>query len=123
MSEAAHNIAREKGNILLWSGVLAGPVAWALQLEINYMLVQTACYAGHTTMMHLVSLGALVLTLLGAVISLSAWRRLHAGPMDEGDDRETRRRFMALMGLILSLSFALVVIALEIPNWMLRPCD
>ena len=123
MSEATHNIAREKGNILLWAGMLAGPIAWALQLEVSYMLVGTACSQDRKLMMHLVSLAALGLAGLGAALSLAAWRRLHAGPMDEGDDRETRRRFMALAGLVLSLSFALVIIALEIPNWMLRPCD
>jgi hypothetical protein len=123
MSEATRNIAREKSNILLWAGVLAGPAAWMLHLQISYSLVGTACDTGQQFVMHLVTLGALLLAGTGAAISWRSWKRLPEGPMDEGDAKETRKRFMALFGLVMSLSFVLVIVAAEIPNWVLRACD
>lgn len=110
-------------NLALWAGMLAGPVAWLLQFQINYSLVQSACEAGHKLALHLVTLGALLLVSGGAVVSGRRLQRLPEGPADEGDDHGTRARFMALSGLGLSLFFTLLIVAAEIPNWILRACD
>src|SRR3712207_9559088 len=56
----------------LWAGVLAGPVAWAMQLVTVYALVPWAAKAHRMTVPHIVT----VVLLLGALAGgLVAWRR------------------------------------------------
>lgn len=101
-------------DLLLWLGMLAGPVAWALQLQATYSLAPTACTVESKLFLHLVSLGCLLLALGGAALAR------HLG---KGACAESRERFMAVSGVVLSLGFALVIVALEVPNWVLRVCD
>src|SRR5829696_8250191 len=115
MSETTKAIHRQSDNLVLWAGVMAGPLAWALHQQVSYMLVPTACAKGTEGMLHLVTMGALLIAVAGAWTSWRSWKRLPEGPTDEGDTKETRRRFMALWGLGLSLAFILVIVAGEIP--------
>lgn len=112
-----------KEDLLQWLGVLAGPIAWALQLQINYMLVPRACATGRELPLHLVTFGALLLALAGAALAWRNGKRLPRGQTDEGEPVATRSRFMSISGLVLSLAFALVIVALEIPTWVLGPCE
>lgn len=124
MSDATERMRpARRENLALWAGMLAGPFAWLLQFQINYSLVQSACEAGHKLALHLVTLGALVLVSAGAVLAWRSLQRLPEGPTDQGDDHGTRARFMALSGIGLSLFFTLLIVAAEIPNWILRACD
>ena len=113
----------ERRDVLLWLAFLAGPVAWALQLQVNYSLTATACAMGGKTFLHLVSLGALLLALAGAFLAWRWWKKLPEGSTEMGDAEESRRRFMALAGVTMCAFFALLIVAAEIPNWTLRVCD
>ncbi|HEX6898403.1 MAG TPA: hypothetical protein VF789_01765 [Thermoanaerobaculia bacterium] len=113
----------ERRDVLLWLGVLAGPLAWAAQLQINYALAPTACALGGKTFLHLVSLVAFLVAVAGAFVGWLWRRKLPEGSTEFGDAEASRARFMALSGMILGLFFALVIVALEIPNWTLRVCD
>src|SRR3954470_3588827 len=75
----------------LWTGVLAGPLAWAALLETNYVLSYVACEQRHTWMLHTAT--AVALLLIG-VAALAAWRAspaLESAPEDQPstDPRET----------------------------------
>lgn len=113
----------ERRDVLLWLAVLAGPAAWALQLQINYSLTATACAIGGKTLLHLVSLGSLLLALAGAFLAWRWWKKLPEGSTERGDAEESRCRFMALSGVVSCAFFALVIVASEVPNWTLRVCD
>jgi hypothetical protein len=107
----------------LWAGILAGPVAWALDLTLSYSLVQWTCGGGHPIVLHVISLFAVAITAGGAFAS---WRALHSvpeGAPDDGSQPEQRGRFMALLGLSMSALFGLVVIAAAIPRWVLDACQ
>jgi hypothetical protein len=108
-------------DVLLWLAVLAGPFAWAGQLGINYGLAPTACEQGGTALLHLVSLGALLLAAGGAFLAHRWWRRLPADSTEEGETG-SRARFMALAGMLLGVFFSLLVMAADVPNWVMRPC-
>ena len=113
----------ERRDVLLWLAVLAGPLAWAAQLQINYALAPTACALGGKTFLHLVSLGMFLVAAAGAFLAWLWWKKLPEGSTEMGDAEGSRARFMALSGMVLGVFFALVIVAAEIPNWTLRVCD
>jgi hypothetical protein len=119
-STHATHVTRDR---LLWTGVLAGPVAWALELLINYALVKPACGRGWSSgPFNFVTIGALAIVLLGAA---AAWRALAATPpgaATDGGHPLERSRAMAIYALASCAFFAVVVVAGAVPQWMLDAC-
>jgi hypothetical protein len=107
----------------LWTGILAGPIAWALDLTISYALVKPVCAAQTNGLLRSVPIGSFLLTAVGA---WCAFRALAAtadvGPTDGGSELQ-RARFMALLGLAISALFAVQVGAGAIPRWVLDACS
>ena len=109
----------------LWIGVLAGPVVWAANLEVNYALSYNACEQRNAWMLHLSTLISVALVALAA---LNLWRARPGGTDDEPastDPRDTavlRARFMLVGGLALCAWFAIVILATDIPVLVLKPC-
>jgi len=106
----------------LWTGILAGPIAWAIDLEVSYALVHWICATQKMPVLHLISLLALMVTAGGAAIS---WRALqqatHAATTDRGE--RARASFMALLGLASAVLFACAIVAGAVPPWMLDACQ
>jgi hypothetical protein len=107
----------------LWAGVLAGPLAMLIQLQVNYALVLWACAAGREWALHLVTLLALLITIAGGLLSWRNWRRAGAVWEDEGAGVLPRCRFMAAVGILVGILFALVIVAQWIPIFMYGPCQ
>jgi hypothetical protein len=106
----------------LWSGILAGPIAWALDLGIGYALVKWVCATRHEDVLHGITVAALALVLVGAVLSWMALQRTAGdGPTDGGEPRQ-RARFMAILGLASSALFALQILARVIPQGFIDAC-
>jgi hypothetical protein len=106
----------------LWTGILAGPVAWALDLEISYAIVKWTCAARTEAPFAVITLACLAMTGGGAAVSGMALRHTRGdGPEDGGHPRQ-RARFMALVGLASSALFALTIAAAAIPWWVLDAC-
>ena len=105
-----------KADLKLWAGILAGPTAWVAQLSMVYPIAQLTCHAGfapqHPGSLHAISIAALVLTAIGALLS---WQGRHGGPQ--------RVRFMAQLGLLMCALFAIVVIATWVPPFILHNCE
>jgi hypothetical protein len=106
----------------LWTGILAGPVAWAFDLEASYALVHWTCATRRVDVLHAISFVALAITMAGAVVSWIALQHVGASQMDAGDER-ARARFMAVLGLSVSLLFAMALVAGAIPRWVLDACQ
>ena len=105
-----------------WAGVLAGPIALAADQLSSYALVKWTCGHQHPIVLHLISLGALVAIAAGA---FAAWRGLAEAPPDatfEGGRPFDRGRFMAVLGLTTCALFAILVIAMAVPTWMIDAC-
>jgi hypothetical protein len=107
----------------LWSGILAGPVAWALDLMVSYALVQWTCSTQRQGLLHLISFAALALVFCGAVTSWLALQRTAAGAATDGGQPRQRARFMAVLGLASCALFAVTIVAGAIPRWMLDACQ
>jgi hypothetical protein len=107
----------------LWAGLLFPPIAFLLDLETAYALVPTACSARNVLPVHLVHLGCFLLAVFGGLIAWRWWRLTGATwPGEEGGPL-ARSRFMAGLGMLLSGLFALLIIAMWIPSFVLDPCQ
>jgi len=107
----------------LWSGILAGPIAWAFDLEVRYALVKWTCVSQRPALLHAVTAASLLVVAAGACVSWLALQRTAAHvPIDGGGPRQ-RAQFMATLGLASSALFALAIVAGAIPQWMLDACQ
>jgi hypothetical protein len=105
----------------LWSGVLAGPVAWAADLTASYALVRWICSSRQFALLHLITLLAILVTLGGAWIAWLAFQHSE-GSFDDDRWSVQRARFMAVLGLSSSALFLLAILASEMPRWVLDAC-
>jgi hypothetical protein len=110
------------GVALLWIGLLAAPVAWALDLLSSYAAVKWTCSSQHTSALHLITLGALLITAGGAAASWTAFQRTPEPSSEDGPRPVDRGKFMAMLGLLSSAMFALAMIANAVPRVLLDAC-
>src|SRR4051812_43233865 len=77
-SSISHHESFSRGRQLAaaLTGLAAGPLAWAMLLETNYVLSYVACEQRHTWMLHVAAATALLLIGLGALAA-----RFAAPPM------------------------------------------
>jgi hypothetical protein len=97
-----------------------GPMAVLTHLNVSYALVAESCARGSKTMLHLSAAVFLIVALCGAAIGWPLYRRF-AGA--EGVLWQERTRWVSLVATVLSLASAIVILAMEIPNVLLRSCD
>jgi 1,4-dihydroxy-2-naphthoate octaprenyltransferase len=112
MDASQRELAVRPSSIALWTGIFAGPIAWAAALQIRYAIIQYVCRNHANWILWTVTIAALLVTALGAFCARS--RR--------AEDRPTAR-FMSTAGLAISGMFALSIIAMAIPDFFLGPCD
>src|SRR6266496_691270 len=85
-----------RSSIALWIGIVAGPIAWASDLQIKYAIVVYVCRNHAFWLMWLVTLGALLIIAFGGFCAWRGWT-----------DSTPQVRFMALGGLAINALFAL----------------
>lgn len=107
----------------LWTGILAGPAAFALNLSATYALVKWTCHADSEIVLHLISLAALIIVLAGGWIAVIALRQSPAAVPTDAGTPEARARFMALLGVASSAFFTFAVVANAVPQWVLDACQ
>ena len=110
----------------LWFAVLCGPLAALADEQIEYCLVAWSCGRFDPVSRILLHAVPLSLIVLCAVAALVAWRA-RATPIDVTEEQtvdadRSRRGFMALVALGLSLLGALVILSQWIPVFYLSPC-
>jgi hypothetical protein len=110
---------RDRDRLLLFAFAL-GPLAALSNLAVCYTLVPTACARGSNTMLHASAAFFAILCLAAAFIG----RHYHAqcGPSESLLWRE-RTRWLSFATIILGVSSFVVVVAMELPNVLLRSCQ
>ena len=107
----------------LWTGILAGPLAWAGDLGVSYALVKWTCVNERPELLHLVMCLSLVIVAGGALVSWLALQCTAADMPSDGGEPRQRARFMAILGLTSSALFALAIVVGAIPAWVLDACQ
>jgi hypothetical protein len=97
----------------LWTGILAPPLAWAIDVQVNYALLQYACANHARWLLWVVTVLTLALAAFGA---LEARRGMAADP-------SKRARFMGLAGLFIAASFILAILSTAVGLVFYAPCD
>src|SRR4051812_12866113 len=112
-----------RGVALLWVIIVAGALAWAVHLELAFMLVPWACATGLYGYLWLVVFVALCVPALAAFVGWRIWNE--AGGEWPGDEPAPigRIRFMAATAMVLNLMFLLAIIAQGIPEFIFNPCQ
>ena len=105
----------------LWWGIFAGPIAWACDEGFSYSMVQHACSTGHFYVLYLATVVSLLVTISGLVLALRSFRRFPEGHPSGGKPHD-RAHFQAILGIIFSLGFVVVILSLAVPRWLLSPC-
>lgn len=106
----------------LWFAFLAGPLAWAIGLSLDYSLVRIACSESNMLPLHAVTVATLGLVVAGGVVAWREWGRAGRELPGEAGGVIPRSRFMALVGLAGCVLFALVILAQWAGKLFLNPC-
>lgn len=112
-----------KEMIPLLGSILLPALIWAVQMEVNYALVPHACSTERSISLQLVTVAALFLTAMSAGIAWRSWRRSGKGWPTEFADVVTRIRFLAVLGLLTSSTFFLVILVQGIATTFFNPCQ
>lgn len=107
-------LPRERAVVL---ATLAAPLIWFAHLAISYTLVQEACEQESKLLLHLVSIGSLVLLGLTG-LRLHRVRRAN----NKAEDPNRLVAVVSAAGLFMTVGFGVVVLLIETVNWMMPIC-
>lgn len=100
-------------NLIPWAGIIAGVLGWGLSHQIGSNSVFDDCTARGGGFVLLVGAVALLLTILGGLISLGVWRSV---------TKSNPRRFVGLLSALLALLAAFAVALQSIAGLILPAC-
>lgn len=123
MAEDQGQASTLKEMIPLVGSILLPALIWAIQMEVNYTLVRRACSAQRSLTLQLITVAALLLTAVSLGIAWNSWRRSGKGWPNEFADTGTRIRFLAVVGLLTSSTFFVVILAQGVATVFFYPCQ
>ena len=104
-----------------WLALLLTPMLALTALSINYALVTPACeQQANVVWLHGVFAASLLLSVLFTVLAGRNWQRSKAYQA-ESRTRD-RKRFVALVAVLVGALSSLVLVAQWLPLWLLSPC-
>jgi hypothetical protein len=111
------------GLVLLWTSMLSGPVAFAINLQVGYALVKWACSREQEFLLPLVAILALALTVWGAWLGWTCLVKVRDAANEQGGHIIDRSYFMAIVAIGLNALLALWVLTTMFPQAVLSPCE
>jgi hypothetical protein len=117
------NRTEKRNPLLLWIGLLGGPLTWLIQFEINYILVRWACSTHQLSIFHIISGTFLILALATAMLSWFELKHFISDRNPNSNESITGMyRFMAILGILSSVLFGLLILSQAIPVLIIDPC-
>ena len=112
-----------KRDLALWTGVLTGPVVWALFFVAKFTISYWICAFGWKPAAYALSIVPLLPTAYAGWLSWSIWRELGTEMPGQTGGVIGRSRALALAGVALSIGFGIVLIAQTFPELILAGCE
>ena|SRR5512146_2769990 len=113
---------RWPGLLSLSLGVLLGPVIALTNQELIYSANMWTCGHGYRATLHLIPLLCLIVTVGTAITAYRDWRATGTGLEEEEATIASRTRFLAIVGMGISVFSSLVVIAQWAAIGVFAPC-
>jgi hypothetical protein len=108
----------------LWFTMLGAPVLWLVFLQTAYLVALSACSSGDRIRLHICAAVFLGLIILTGVVSVVQWDRSgREWPSPETDGPSGRRQAMAMIGILQSALFSMVIITSWAAIAILDPCQ
>jgi hypothetical protein len=109
--------------VALWTGLLLAPAAFLANLEFGYLAVRLGCVGDTVVPLHLIHAVCLLAAAGGGLVAWRIWQATGAGWPGAGGEGSDRTRFMAALGLAVSVLFGVAIVAQWIPTFTLHPCQ
>jgi hypothetical protein len=98
-------------------------LAWATDLGISYPITQSLCAFNHAWGFHVITVCTLALAVSGAVVARRELALVPRAPGEKLPRPIERSRFMALLGIALSVLFMIVILAESVAKLGVSPCQ
>jgi len=104
------------------AGLFAGPVAWFISTQGNYALVPWVC-ANKAPVIPILAGVLMGVSLFGAFLSWRALAGAPAGPHEDSTGAGRPHRFVAAVGIMMAVLFALVILVQGIAGVVFSGCE
>ncbi len=121
-SESRIEESNARQNFALWIAVLGAAIIWLIQMQTSYSLVVWTCSIQRNWPLHVISACFLVTAAVPGFIAWREWRQAAVGETERETSGPGRRRFMAMLGLMVTAIFLLLIVAQAIPSFFFNPC-
>jgi hypothetical protein len=112
----------ERGDKLLWAGMLVPPLAFLFSLGVLYAVVELVCGSRTSEALHIAPLAALAVIVVLGVLVRRDWRRRGAEPPTDEYGPTHTRSFMGVIALASSALFGVLLVAQWLAVWLLPHC-
>lgn len=117
----------------LWFGFVGAAFAWSLAGLLNVLFAWQACMGGETgsfvftqtgirVLLGFITFGLLAVAVAAGYISFRNWRRLSRQSDIVAAEGRGREEFMALFGLVVSVSLGVGIVWFALPIYILSIC-
>jgi hypothetical protein len=104
------------------AGLFAGAFAWIISTQLNYSLVALVCATGMPWAIPSIALVLVAVSLAGGFLSWRAWTTPTTEPPPDSSIAEPRR-FLAGVGMLSAVLFALVIATQGSAALLLQGCE
>jgi hypothetical protein len=118
----ATGFTRWPGLLSLTLGLILGPIAALINQELMYSVNMWACGHRAPAVTHVVPVVCLIIAAGAGLMAYRDWRSVGGGVEDEEANVDTRTRFVALLGMTISLFSSLVILAMWAAAFVFDPC-
>jgi hypothetical protein len=130
VSSSQPTLAEPAGRFVTWPGLLSlslgltlGPVVALVHQQIVYAVNMWACGHNRHGVMHVVPVLCLIVVAGTVVASRRNWIAVGRGVEDEDGGVATRTRFLALLGIAISVFSGIVIAAQWLAIFIFAPCQ
>ncbi len=123
------NEQRERPGPALWFGLLGGAAAWAVQFLVGYLVTESMCVAASARGAEGVLTGSVVAVVVVSVAAFGmavaatlAGRRVWQRSKERGEKPSGGTGWTGLAGMLLSGTFAFIIVAQVMPLFLAGGC-